>query len=74
MKISARKKMMAWVLALCLTVTMIPSVAFGTSSAGETQKIAPEDVTEENVIEKFEDMTTYDLAVVRRCLSFMAAR
>ena len=54
---------LAWVLALAMSVTLIPMTG-GVSYAEDAPQepvLSPEEVTEENVTEKALDTTTYDL-------------
>ncbi len=59
-KRSAGYRLTAWLLTVCLVITLIPDISHATGSGGDT-KISPEDVTEKNVIDRTEDTTTYDL-------------
>ncbi|MFR2565199.1 MAG: DNRLRE domain-containing protein [Anaerovoracaceae bacterium] len=53
-------RLIAWLLTVCLVITLIPDISHATGSGGDT-KISPEDVTEKNVTGRTEDTTTYDL-------------
>lgn len=59
-KRSAWYRLTAWLLTVCLVITLIPDISHATGSGGDT-KISPEDVTEKNVTGRTEDTTTYDL-------------
>ena len=59
-KRSAWYRLTAWLLTVCLVVTLIPDISHATGTGGDT-KISPEDVTEKNVTGRTEDTTTYDL-------------
>ena len=60
-RIPLRKKLMAWILSVCLTVTLIPELAFAAAGDDAAVKTGSEDVTQEKVIEKSETSTTYEL-------------
>ena len=59
-KRSAWYRLTAWLLTVCLVITLIPDISHATGAGGGT-KISPEDVTEKNVTGRTEDTTTYDL-------------
>ncbi len=68
MLIRTRHKIAAWILSICMVITLIPEIGFAattadkkTSKETQEQKIKPEDVTKEDVVEKTTDTTTYDL-------------
>ncbi|MCE2603998.1 hypothetical protein LH384_33465, partial [Pseudomonas aeruginosa] len=57
---------LAWILSICLVITLIPELGFAASTgagSAKTPAISPDEVTEENVVEskKTTDTTTYDL-------------
>ncbi|MDE8731913.1 DNRLRE domain-containing protein [Eubacteriales bacterium DFI.9.88] len=59
-------KALAWILSICLVITLIPELGFAASTgagSAKTPAISPDEVTEENVVEskKTTDTTTYDL-------------
>lgn len=72
---SFRKKIVAWILTICLIVTLIPNIGYaagnteaertdkksGQSASGSSKVISADEVTEKDVIEKTENMTIYNL-------------
>ena len=50
-KRSAWYRLTAWLLTVCLVITLIPDISHATGAGGGT-KISPEDVTEKNVTGK----------------------
>ena len=58
---SFKKKMMAWILSICLVVTLIPEFAFAVAGDNSENSKSPDEVTMTDIVEKTEDITTYDL-------------
>ena len=64
-----RHKVIAWILMFCLAITLIPNPGYAAktekksarSEKTSAEKISPDEVSEKNVIEKKESVTTYDL-------------
>lgn len=57
-------KVIVWLLTLCLTITLIPDIGYAveSNSTGNKEVKEPVDrVTEEDVIERSESVTTYDM-------------
>lgn len=67
MEMKLRNRIVAWFLTICLSVTLIPNMGHAeeVDKAKEAPKkqeaVKAENVTEEDVIEKTETTTTYDL-------------
>lgn len=67
MNVGKKHKILAWILSICLVITLIPEIGFAASANPTNQDtsnapvVSPDKVTEENVIEKTEDTTTYNL-------------
>ncbi|MCQ4635525.1 DNRLRE domain-containing protein [Anaerovorax odorimutans] len=66
MEIRKSYKVLAWILSICLVITLTPELGFAAekaSAGAKTPVIDPEEVTEQNVVEskKTTDTTTYDL-------------
>lgn len=73
-KYSFRKKAVAWILSVCLVVTLIPNIGYAAGSSNAvsgngnkgqsvsgSRAVPADEVTEENVVEKTESTTTYAL-------------
>lgn len=69
MQYTIKQKITAWILSICLVVTLIPELGYAAtdedskseSESETTKNETPIDVTEEDVIGKSENVTTYDI-------------
>ncbi len=61
MQYSFKKKLMAWILSISLVVTLIPEFTFAVTADNNDEILSPEEVTMEDIVEKTETVTTYDI-------------
>lgn len=70
MAIRLRHKITAWLLIICLVITLIPDIGHAAENNRGEETVSPDEVTMEDVIEKTEDTTTYDLGGGQKLLVF----
>ena len=60
-QVSLKKKAMAWILSICLIVTLIPDISFAVTGSEKNDVITSENTEGNKIVEKTEDTTVYDL-------------
>ena len=67
-QVSLKKKAMAWILSICLIVTLIPDISFAVTGSKKNAVSTSEKTSGNKIVEKM------ILAMVRRWLSCMEVR